>query len=100
MNKQYVPLFQNCKVVYSFKLFVSLIFFLLILINVDLLFFIDSNTVKWLIAQFPQAPLLKDRYGVCHLSTGDMLRAEISSGSTLGKDLKSILAAGEKDVQI
>lgn len=42
-----------------------------------------------------QAPLLKDRYGVCHLSTGDMLRAEISSGSQLGKTLQSYMSAGK-----
>ncbi|KAF2351362.1 Adenylate kinase/UMP-CMP kinase [Trinorchestia longiramus] len=41
-----------------------------------------------------QAPLLKDRYGVCHLSTGDMLRAEISSGSELGNTLKTIMSSG------
>lgn len=42
-----------------------------------------------------QAPLLKDRYGVCHLSTGDMLRAEIASQSELGNTLKSIMSAGK-----
>ncbi|XP_018018937.1 adenylate kinase isoform X1 [Hyalella azteca] len=41
-----------------------------------------------------QAPLLKERYGVCHLSTGDMLRAEISSESELGNTLKKIINTG------
>jgi len=42
-----------------------------------------------------QAPLLKDRYGVCHLSTGDLLRAEVSSGSDLGNTLKSVMSQGK-----
>jgi len=42
-----------------------------------------------------QAPLLKEKYCVCHLSTGDMLRAEISSGSKLGAQLKKIMDAGK-----
>jgi len=42
-----------------------------------------------------QAPWLKDRYSVCHLSTGDMLRAEVSSGSPLGNTLKKVLDEGK-----
>lgn len=41
-----------------------------------------------------QAQLLKDRNGLVQLSTGDMLRAAVASGSELGKQAKSIMAAG------
>ena len=30
-----------------------------------------------------QAPRLKEQYSVCHLATGDLLRAEISSGKSI-----------------
>lgn len=44
---------------------------------------------------FLQAPILKEKYCVCHLSTGDMLRAEIQSGSTLGAAVKKVMDDGK-----
>ncbi|XP_050313277.1 adenylate kinase [Anthonomus grandis grandis] len=41
------------------------------------------------------AAWLKDKFCVCHLSTGDMLRAEISSGSKLGTSLKKTMDEGK-----
>lgn len=42
-----------------------------------------------------QAPLFKERYCVCHLSTEDMLRAEINSGSSLDTEVKKIMDEGK-----
>ena len=41
-----------------------------------------------------QAKRLTDRRGLVQLSTGDMLRAEVASGSPLGQEAKKIMEAG------
>jgi len=42
-----------------------------------------------------QAPRLSDEFCLCHLSTGDLLRAEIRKESEIGKKVKNIMAAGQ-----
>jgi len=41
-----------------------------------------------------QAPIIKDEYCLCHLSTGDMLRAAIEAGTDTGKAAKIIMDQG------
>lgn len=38
---------------------------------------------------------MKERYCICHLSTGDMLRAEINSGSAIGTEIKKVMNDGK-----
>ena len=42
-----------------------------------------------------QANMLRSHFGIPHIATGDMLRAEISAGTELGLQAQPILAAGQ-----
>lgn len=41
-----------------------------------------------------QADLVAAQYNIPKLSTGDMLRAEVASGSSLGKELQAVMSSG------
>lgn len=42
-----------------------------------------------------QSKKLADEYGFAHISTGDLIRAEIKSGSELGNQVKALVEAGK-----
>ena len=42
-----------------------------------------------------QAKLLVDKFGFCHISTGELIRSEIRGGTELGKKAKAIIDRGE-----
>jgi len=41
-----------------------------------------------------QAPLIKEKYNVCHLATGDMLRQQVAQKTALGVEAKKVMDAG------
>ena len=42
-----------------------------------------------------QSVKLAEKFNLAHLSTGDMLRAEIAAGTDLGKRMSAIMSKGE-----
>eukprot|EP00051_Salpingoeca_urceolata_P026637 m.477998 g.477998 ORF g.477998 m.477998 type:complete len:225 (+) comp21008_c0_seq1:58-732(+) len=42
-----------------------------------------------------QAENIKKSYNVCHLATGDMLRAAVAAGTPIGKQAKAVMEAGQ-----
>jgi adenylate kinase len=42
-----------------------------------------------------QAPVIKEEFCMCHLSTGDMLREAVTKGTEMGKQAKAVMDAGK-----
>lgn len=61
----------------------------------------DKAAPKLIIAGAPasgkgtQCEIIKEKYGVVHLSTGDMLRAAVAAGTDVGKQAKDFMDAGK-----
>jgi len=41
-----------------------------------------------------QAPIIKEQHSLCHLATGDLLRAAVSAGTEMGKKAKAVMESG------
>ncbi|TMW69510.1 hypothetical protein Poli38472_001666 [Pythium oligandrum] len=41
-----------------------------------------------------QSPIVKDEYCLCHLATGDILRAAVRDGTEMGKKAKAVMESG------
>lgn len=41
-----------------------------------------------------QGPIIKERFCLCHLATGDMLRAAVAAGTDMGKAADKVMKAG------
>jgi len=41
-----------------------------------------------------QGPVIKEKYDLCHLATGDMLRAAVAAGTETGKKAKAVMESG------
>lgn len=54
-----------------------------------------STPILGCIGKGTQAPIIKEEYCLCHLSTGDMLREAVKAGTEMGKKAKAVMDAGK-----
>ena len=52
-------------------------------------------TYVTLLLLFFQSSRMQKYFNVCHLATGDLLRAEVGRGTQLGKEIKRVIDAGK-----
>lgn len=58
--------------------------------------FVQFNNILQLGAgKGTQAPIVKEEFCLCHLSTGDMLRDAVKAGTEMGLKAKSVMDAGK-----
>ena len=51
--------------------------------------------IHWKTGKGTQSPKLKEKYCICHLATGDMLRSQVAKKTTLGQQAKKIMEEGK-----
>ena len=69
--------------------------------NIKDIYVLDTNMKYYILFGPPgagkgtQAASMAERFNLCHISTGDLLRGEMASGSELGLKAKAMIEAGE-----
>jgi adenylate kinase len=69
--------------------------------NCNYTLFTRDDGIKIIIAGAPasgkgtQCEIIKKKYGVVHLSTGDMLRAAVAAQTEVGKAAKELMESGQ-----
>ena len=69
--------------------------------NIKDIYVLDTNMKYYILFGPPgagkgtQAASMAERFNLCHISTGDLLRGEMAKGSELGLKAKSLIEAGE-----
>ncbi|KAK4915486.1 adenylate kinase [Elasticomyces elasticus] len=54
----------------------------------------EADIADKILGKGTQAPRIKEKYSACHLATGDMLRAQVSQKTALGREAKKIMDQG------
>jgi len=63
--------------------------------------FAEKNPIKIIIAGAPasgkgtQCEIIKEKFGLVHLSTGDMLRAAVAAATDVGRKAKGYMDSGK-----